>query len=181
MLSKPDGTFDVVAEKTKNAQRPSELNHSNIPFESNNGGIRCRFAEQTTVVSLGALRKLRFPVDGNNDPERDDAARTVLAAIGLCAGVLASERGVSLRSRCNLLPTAPRLWEVLSLPGEQAKSYTITGKQAVELLNASIAAAEASGLQWMKEKLVLKPSKELVDLVRTSQERMAAEGESEGE
>ena len=58
VLPKPDGSFEVVNEKTKGAQRPSELNHGNIVFESTNGGVRCRFAEQTTVVSLGALRTM---------------------------------------------------------------------------------------------------------------------------
>jgi CRISPR-associated protein Csb1 len=180
VLPKSDGSFEVVPEKTKGAQRPSELNHGNIVFESTNGGVRCRFIEQTTVVSLGALRKLRFPVDGTCSVERDDAGRTVLAALALCAGVLASEREVSLRSRCNLHPTAPREWELLAAPGETPKRYTITGDGATALLTEAVKAAEALGLTWRKEKLTLKPSKELVDLIRQSQEKMAAEGESDG-
>jgi CRISPR-associated protein Csb1 len=174
-----NGAFQLAGEKTKNALRPSELNHGNIVFESSNGGIRCRFAEQTTLVSLGALRKLRFPLDGKNDTRRDDAARTVLAAIGLCAGVLASERGTSLRSRCTLRPVAPRVWEMLGRPGEEVKSYTIHGEGAIALLNEAIDAARAAGLAWMEDKLTLKPSPELVDLIRRSQEVMAAEGETE--
>jgi len=181
VLQKADGGFDVVGEKTKGAQRPSELNHGNIVFESTNGGVRCRYAEQTTVVSLGALRKLHFPANGHADHKRDDAARTALAAIAICAGVLATERGVSLRSRCTLRPVEPRMWELLPPPGEPVKQFSITGKQGVGLLNAAVAAAEGAGISWMKEKLVLKPSKELTDLVRTSQERMAAEGEAVGE
>jgi CRISPR-associated protein Csb1 len=172
-----DGGFQLATDKTKNALRPSELNHGNIVFESNNGGVRCRFAEQTTVVSLGALRKLRFPVDGKSDVRRDDAARTVLAAIALCAGILATERATSLRSRCTLRPVAARVWELLDRPGQPAKTFSMDGEAAATLVNEAIAAA--AGLPWMKEKLTLKPTPELVDLVRRSQEVMAAEGEEE--
>jgi CRISPR-associated protein Csb1 len=179
VVQKGDGGFQLAGEKAKNALRPSELNHGNIVFENSNGGIRCRFAEQTTVVSFGALRKLRFPVDGSNDTGRDDAGRTVLAAIGICAGVLASERGTSLRSRCHLRPVEPRAWEMLDQPGAVPKTYTIDGKAAVELLNAAVAAAKAVGLTWMKEKLMLKPTPELIDLVRKSQEVAAVEDGAE--
>jgi CRISPR-associated protein Csb1 len=177
----PNGDgFQLAADKAKTALRPSELNHGNIVFDNTNGGVRCRFAEQTTVVSLGALRKLRFPVNGRNDPQRDDVARTVLAAIGICAGVLATERGTSLRSRCHLVPAAPRVWELLDQPGQETMKYQLSGEAAVALLREAIDAAKAAGLTWMEEKLTLQPTRELVDLVRKSQEVMAAEGEAEG-
>lgn len=171
--------FQLAGEKAKNAIRPSELNHGNIVFDSTNGGVRCRFAEQTTVVSLGALRKLRFPSEGKNDTKRDDAARTVLAAIGLCAGVLASEHGTSLRSRCSLNPVAPRLWELLDGPGAPAKTYAVDSAAAIALCNEAIAAAKGAKLEWMEEKLMLKPTPEMIALIRKSQEVMAAEGETE--
>jgi CRISPR-associated protein Csb1 len=178
-----DGGFKLADDKARNALRASELNHGNIVFPKRGtqlfGGIRCRFAEQTTVVSLGALRKLRFPVDGTADTKRDDAGRTVLAAIGLCAGVLASERGTSLRSRCTLRPVAPRVWELLDRPGEAAKTFTTDGDAAIALLKEVIEAAKAMGLTWMEQKLTLKPTPELIDLVRRSQEVMAAEEETE--
>jgi CRISPR-associated protein Csb1 len=167
----------------KNALRPSQINHGNIVFPKQGtqqlGGVRCRFAEQTTVVSFGALRKLRFPINGASDMKRDDTARTVLAAIGVCAGVLASERGTSLRSRCSLRPVAPRVWEMLDQPGAELKAYTVDGNAAIALLNEAIDAAKAAGLTWMEQKLMLKPAPELVDLVRRSQEVAAAEDEPE--
>jgi CRISPR-associated protein Csb1 len=181
LLRTGDGGFQLAGAGAANTLRASELNHGNIVFPKQGtqlvGGIRCRFAEQTTVVSLGALRKLRFPVDGKNDTKRDDAARTVLAAIGVCAGVLASERGTSLRSRCNLRPVAPRVWEMLDQPGVAPRTYTIDSKAAISLLNETVEAARAAGLTWMEQKLVLKPTPELVDLVRRSQEVMAEEDE----
>ena len=180
-----DGGFHLAQEGESKAIPPSKINHGNIPFESANGGIRCRFAEQTTVVSFGALRKLRFPRAGKADPSRDNAAQTVLAAIGLCAGVLASERGTSLRSRCALRPIAPRVWELLDRPGKVPKpiTYSISGEAAIKLLNEAIDAAKDAklGLAWKEDKLQLKPSPELVELIRTSQERMALKDESEEE
>lgn len=173
--------FDLVTDpKAKGALRPSELNHGNIPYESPNAGIRCRYAEQTTVVSLGALRKLRFPVDGQQNPELDNAGRAVLAAIGLCAGVLAAERGTSLRSRCHLWPVETRKWELLETPGEPPRTFELTGSAAVTLVQEAIAAAKAAGLNWMDEKLTLTPAPELVELVKQSQEAAAKEtGEGE--
>ena len=171
LKTKPDGTYEVGNGKV----RPSELNHGNIPFDTANAGIRCRYAEQATVVSLGALRKLRFPVDGAQSAERNQAGRSVLAAIGLCAGVLAAETGTSLRSRCQLVPEKEREWELVSKPGSKPQSFGLGGDGAVALLKAAVNAAEGAGLNWMKEKLILRPTKELAELVRQSQEAAAKE------
>jgi CRISPR-associated protein Csb1 len=181
VLPQENGRFTLVKDtKTKGAVRPSEINHSNILYENGNGGVRFAHAEQTTVVSLGALRKLRFPVDGKQNPAIDDAARTVLAALALCAGVLAAERGTSLRSRCHLWPMAERRWELLERPGQTPRELSLSGDQAITLFNEAVTAAEAVGLHWMKEPLVLKPTTELVNLIQQSQEVQAKEG-GEGE
>ncbi len=47
------------------------------------GGVTFEQAKHTAVLSLGALRKLHFPVDGTGDASPD--ARFVIAAIGLFA------------------------------------------------------------------------------------------------
>ena len=172
LLKPSDGGFSIS--QGKDGVKPSELNHGNILFESTNAGIRCRYAEQTTVISLGALRKLRFPKEMQNDAARDKAGRTVLAALGLCAAVLASERGTSLRSRCHLWPEAPRQWELLEVPGQAPRVFAISGEEAVALLGEAVAAAKAVGLGWMEEKLMLTPSPELLDLIQRSQEDSAA-------
>ncbi len=172
--------FEVVTANTKGALRPSELNHGNIPFDSANGGLRFRYAEQTTVISLGSLRKLRFPVNGIESPKLNSTGRTVLAALGLCAGVLAAERGTSLRSRCHLWPTAARGWELLEKPGNPPRKFQLSSGDAVALLKEAVSAAESAGLAWMSKKLTLTPSPELSDLIRQSQEVMAKEpGEGE--
>ena len=177
LLKSTETGFEVGA---KGGKPPAKLNHGNIPYESTNAGIRCRYAEQTTVVSLGALRKLRFPVDGRQNPELDNVGRTVLAAIGLCAGVLAAERGTSLRSRCHLWPVETRKWELLETPGEPPRTFELMGNSAVALVKEAVAAAKAMGLNWMEEKLTLTPAPELVELVKQSQE-VAAKETGEGE
>ena len=171
-----DGSFQVGAGK----MRPSEINHGNIPFDTSNCGIRFRYAEQTTVVSLGALRKLRFPIEGKDDPSTNDAGRTVLAALGLCAGVLAAEANTSLRSRCHLWPVEEREWELIEKPGQPPRKFRMDSDHAVALLNEAVAAASQAGLKWMEEKLMLQPSPELVQLIQQSQEAAAKE-KAEGE
>lgn len=176
LKEKPDGSFDVGTGKL----RPSELNHGNIPFDTSNGGVRCHYAEQTTVVSLGALRKLRFPVDGKDQPLVNDAGRAVLAALGLCAGVLASETGTSLRSRCHLVPEAEREWELIDKPCKTPRIFRMDSDAAISLLDQAVESAKKAGLTWMEQKLTLRPTKELAELVRQSQEASAKE-KGEGE
>jgi CRISPR-associated protein Csb1 len=181
LVRKKDDGFEVVDAKTKGGVRPSELNHGNIIIESSNGGVRCRYAEQTTVISIGALRKLRFPVAGAEKNEVGDAGRAVLAAIALCATTFAAERGTSLRSRCHLWPVATRKWQLLDKPGKTPEDFEITGDEAAALLRAAVAAAKAVGLGWMDKRLELKPAPDLVELSRKSQEVAAAKDSAEGE
>jgi hypothetical protein len=86
--------------------RTSEANHGNVtPSISEKdrdgeflaGGVTIDRAEQTIVLSFPALRRLRFPINGEAQSrlEVDVAARTVLAALGLCAAALAAAAGVS--------------------------------------------------------------------------------------
>lgn len=166
--------------KAREKMRPSNINHGNIPFDSANSGIRFRYAEQTTVISLGVLRKLCFPMHVADGHEANVACRTVLAALGLCAGVLASESNTNLRSRCDLWPTADRKWELLEKPGQSPREFAITGEQAIALLKEAVAKAEEQGVKWNTDKILLHPSKELSDLIRLSQEAAAAE-KGEGE
>ncbi|MGH9896052.1 MAG: type I-G CRISPR-associated RAMP protein Csb1/Cas7g, partial [bacterium] len=76
--------------------KPSQVNHGNVMPSLSDiqrdtglplaGGVTISHAEQTVVLSLPALRRLRFPNDeGGADAKRDIAARTTLAALGLCA------------------------------------------------------------------------------------------------
>lgn len=175
---------------------PSKANHSNIapsisemkadPLGNGDvyyaGGVTIQYAEQTTVLSLPALRRLRFPLgaDSKSDTEADLAAQTVLAAIGLCGASLAAERGLDLRSRCLLWPTETPTWELLGKPGDPPDEFDLTADNAVNLLNEAVKAAKEKKLPWHSEPFVLKPAKKLVDLVRKSQELAVKSGGEEG-
>lgn len=169
--------------------KPSEANHGNIvpslsavsrdgvPLA---GGVTIAYAEQVTVISLPALRRLHFPIDGKVTPEVNHAARTVLAALGLCGAVLAAERGLDLRSRCLLWPTAPLRWELLDRPGNATEPFELDAPAAIQLLAKAVGRAKAVGLPWMDQPLKLRPAKKLVELVRKSQEMAIASGGGEG-
>lgn len=169
--------------------KPSEANHGNVVPSLSEvsrdgtplaGGVTIAWAEQMTVISLPALRRLQFPIDGKISAEANHAGRTVLAALGLCGAVLAAERGLDLRSRCLLWPTEPLRWELLNRPGQNATDFELDGDAAIGLLNDAIMIAESAGLPWMKEPLRLKPAKKLVELVRKSQELAVFSGGDEG-
>jgi CRISPR-associated protein Csb1 len=172
--------------------KPSEANHGNVkPSISGTdretglptaGGVTVTSAEQMMVLSLPALRRLQFPLNGGKpDPKVNEAARVVLAALGLCAATLAAERGFDLRSRCLLWPDEVQMWETLARPGTEPARVSLDGESAIQLLNDAITAAEKAGLTWRKEPLVLKPSPQLIALVKKSQELAAQQaGDAEG-
>jgi len=165
--------------------RPSEANHGNVtPSLSDRdretkeylaGGVTIASAEQTIVISLPALRRLRFPdAEGNYSKERDNAARTVLAALGLVAAALADDAGLDLRSRCLLWPEADLKWELLDR--KAGGVFVLPAEDAISLFNDAVAAAKKVGLSWREEPLVLTPSEQLVKLVVKSQQLAAKQG-----
>lgn len=173
VIKNADGSYELAGDKAKDGVSPSEVNHGNIPPDITKpggaGGATVDYAEQTIVLSLPALRKLRFPVDGKTTPERDAAARTVLAALALTAAALAAESGFDLRSRCLLWPTDVMKWELLEIPGKAPTEFIVTAKDAVKLLEEAVAAAEKLGLVWQKEPVKLTPSPNLIALLKRSQ------------
>ena len=173
-----NGSWNVADPKAKGTVAPSEVNHSSVPYPKRRdqktddnyyAGTTIEYAEQTTTFSLICLRRLRFPIEGTSNGEADAAARTVLAALGLCAATLAFESGVGLRSRSLLWPDGPMAWELLEQPGQPPRDFELTAEQAIALLQEAIAAADDSGLTWRSEPVTLKPSAELLKLVRLSQ------------
>lgn len=172
-----DSSYKLAdSDKQKGAVKPSEINHGNIrPDVADNGGVTLDYAEQTAVLSLPALRRLHFPLaDGTRSTAIDAAGQTVLAALALTAAALAAESGFDLRSRCLLWPIGPLTWEILDKPGATPAQLTIDSTNAIEVLAEAVAAADALGLKWRKEPLLLKPSPQLVALLRRSQEISAA-------
>lgn len=201
---------DALQEKEKAVKigdgRPSEIGHGNVapgfaeysgsvrvpdPLKGADtvrqgnvapGGVTMEYALQTTVLSLPALRRLRFPLDGSSpSTEVDRAARTALAALGVCAATLAGERGYDLRSRCVLFPEGKSRWQLLDEPGADPKTFELDGSAAIALLEDAVAEAREAGLPWTTDPIVLKPSEQLLELVKRSQKLNVQEGSSEAE
>jgi CRISPR-associated protein Csb1 len=142
------------------------------------GGITMSKAIQTTVLSLSALRRLEFPIlDDDAKPEQNLAARTALAALGICAATLARTDG-DLRSRCQLHPFKTSQWEIVAGVGEVPLAYDLSSDDAVALLKSAAEAASTAGIPWQTEEIKLKPSANLIELVKRSQE-VAGEGNTE--
>ena len=97
------------------------------------GGFTIDHAEQTTVLSLPALRRLRFPAKPGekSSPEGDVAARTYLGALGLLGATLAVEAGYDLRSRCILRAKNAVTWQLLGKPGDPDTSFALDRAAAV--------------------------------------------------
>ena len=202
---------DAVKDKGKPVKlgkdgKPSEANHGNVTPTISSGGVFISRAVQTTVLSLTALRRLSFPLQPGqrSQPAVDDAARTALAALGLCAATLARDQNQDLRSRCQLFPTqphdrqlpdepgatptasrssratGPHVWQLLDEPGGTPKEFSLDRAGALKLWADALAAARAAGLPFEEAELVLQPSPQLVELVRRSQELAAAQPADEG-
>ena len=196
---KSDDGLPIKYGKNKETKgKPSALNHSNVVpdlvrYKENvavsdvlkaesvqakkgeiaPGGVTVDYAQQTTVLSLAALRRLQFP-NGEvaASSERNHAARTVLAALGLVAITLQREQGYFLRSRCDLIPSDDDVTFEIVRSAKTKPRYTLTADQAIELLDQAVAVAtgEDIGLEWPTVVVALQPRQNLVALVRESRE-----------
>lgn len=181
----PDKATESSTKKTgkkKEGKRPSEVNHGNVTPTITEGGVTISNALQTTVISLAAIRRLRFPLNGNNesDVKVDINARAALVALGLLAAALTREEGADLRSRCQLIPTEAFQWELLGEPGQEPEKFSLSAGTAMELFNTAIEQAEKVGLPW-EGKISVTPHPDLIKLVSRSQEIAAHVGPEEGE
>lgn len=163
--------------------KPSAVNHSNIAptIDEFAGGITFDYAEQVVVLSLPALRKLRFATgyDGKvlgAKAEAERAAHTALAALALAAIVHTRAAGYDLRSRCLLVPEGELKLQVVRADGA-TEEVSLSQKGANALVQAAAAAAARLGLGWEREPVSLKPAAKLVALVKKSREAAAAGGD----
>lgn len=166
---------------------PAAINHGNIPpsLDYEAGGVTMTQASHSVVLSLAALRRLRFQQDIDGKPipqERRDvaeiAARTALAALAIAGVVYQRENGYDLRSRSLLVATEPLVFEVLNGSGGAPVQFTIERKEAATLLTEAGAAAAQEGLGWQSAPVTLIPTPKLAHLVTRSRE-LTARGEGE--
>ncbi|MHB1424687.1 MAG: hypothetical protein ACYC3I_16075 [Gemmataceae bacterium] len=166
---------------SKKEGKPAAILHSNIPPTvtkvGEKGGFTIDHAEQTTVLSLPALRRLRFPAKpgDKSSPEGDNAARTYLAALGLLGATLAVEEGYDLRSRCILRAKDAITWNLLGKPGDADTPFTLDRAAAIKLYSDALAAVQKAKLPIHLEEVLLTPSPDLITLVKRSMELAAAE------
>ncbi len=155
---------------------PSAVNHGNIApsIDVRAGGVTADRIEATTVISFIQLRRLRFPKDPQGQVFPADqvvgvelAARTAIAALGICAAVLAFEAGFDLRSRCVLAPTADLAFELVGRGGAKT-SFTLDRREAIQLLTEAAAAADAAGIDWRTDELTLQPTPHMTELLKRS-------------
>lgn len=167
----------------KGAEGPDPMEPSSIARQGQiaPGGTTIEYAEQITTLSLICLRRLRFPINGKLTAGGDQAAQILIAALGLCAATLAFESGMDLRSRCLLWPEGPMEWELLDRPGQVPRRFTLTSHEAIALLSQAAEEAKKANLPWPTEPVVLKPSTQLLELVRRSQQLAAGEAAGEEE
>jgi len=150
----------------------------NYESEYNHGGVTIQFARQIAVLSLPALRRLRFPLPGcPAEVQRDAeiAARTTLAALGLAAFARQWAQGFSLRSRCDLVPRGELVIHAVS-PGQE-QSFRLDPAEAAQLVYESARKAVEAGLPWPPLNpeppwkdgcLTLRPNERLVEAVAKS-------------
>ena len=162
--------------------KPSEANHGNVTPTISDGGFTIDYAEQTAVLSLPALRRLRFPAKPGekSSPQGDNAARTYLAALGLLGATLAIEAGYDLRSRCILRAKDAVTWNLLGKPGDADTAFTLDKAAALKLYTDALKAVKEAKLPIHLEEIILTPSADLATLVKKSMEIAATEA-GEGE
>lgn len=182
--------FSRKSAEGKDKGTPAAINHGNVPpsIEPDSGGVTISHAVQTVVLSLPALRRLRFQEDcagerlpGERRMAAERAARTTLAALALAAVVYQREQGYDLRSRSILVPEAPLTFELLGSQGGPPACFHLDRSAAARLLNDALEAASELGMGWELNPITLEPMPKLVHLIKKSRE-LSARGETdEGE
>ena len=160
--------------KKGEAGQPSKINHGNVPplIDAQAGGVTISRAIQTTVISLAALRRLRFK---GFDREAATAARTAVAALGVVAIAYQHEVDFDLRSRCLLLPAhLPRL-ELLKRDGSSDEVVDVSRSAAARMLEESASHARNAGIPWSLDEIRLEPAPKLLELIERSHKVAATE------
>ncbi|HET8540539.1 MAG TPA: type I-U CRISPR-associated RAMP protein Csb1/Cas7u [Anaeromyxobacter sp.] len=186
----PDGTPRYKRFKVSSRAKgvPSEVNHGNVTPDTARhrgemlrlgrdlageqrvirdrdelpGGVTLEYAKHTAVLSLAALRRLHFPIDGGADAS--PVARLVLAALGLFALIELRRNDYDLRSRCALVLEGAPAMEIVKRDGV-TEPVSLDGRSVKALLDEARQHAEAKKLIWRKQPLELTPSTALRDLI----------------
>jgi CRISPR-associated protein Csb1 len=172
--SKKGSTWDVEKNKAgKDAERarPSQINHGNIRPSVDKLGVTCDYVEQTSVVTLAGLRRLRF---GNQ--KRTPTGRALLAALGLVALLEQDARGYALRSRCDLVCDGVAPLELVKSDGS-IEALELDLAEARALYGNCVNAVREAGFIFASAPVILKPQAKLLKIVKDSRDlALAGEG-----
>ncbi len=175
-LDKDEALLEKGKPKTAGSDgRPSRINHGNIvpSIDALAGGVTISSARQTTVMSLAALRRLKFAGESRDAAV---AARTAVAALGVAAIAYGYEMDFDLRSRCLLIPEHAPSVEFVGRDGSDPEIVAIDRDSSAALVEQAANAAADSGLGWATDEIRLVPAPKLVELLRRSREVSAREG-----
>lgn len=175
----PERVFELDKKRAagKKEKNPSDVGLGNVP-STEERGASIRHALQSSLVSLAAVRRLRFEDDqGNPDPERDRAGQASTVALGLYGLLSQMEAGYFLRSGCDLIPATQPTLEVVGRTLEEVESFSLNADTARELLGACLDRANGAGLTWRREPMRVEADERLQELVRRSRESSRAEEE----
>lgn len=161
--------------KGDKAGKPAVINHGNIAPSVQPLGVTADHVEHTFVLSFAALRRLRF-----GSHERNDAARSMLAALGLLALTEQDVRGYALRSRCDLVCEGRSPIELVQ-PDGGTESLALDRATARKLYSDAFDVAKKAGFALSQEPIRLTPQDKLVEIVRKSQELALAGAGGEAE
>jgi CRISPR-associated protein Csb1 len=151
--------------------RPSEINHGNIAPSVVKLGVTCDYVEQTSVITLAGLRRLRF-----GDPKRTSAGRSLLAALGLVALLEQDTRGYALRSRCDLVCDGVAPLELVK-SGGSSEALELDLPEARTMYGKCVDDVRDAGFIFANDPVVLKPQAKLVKIVKDSRDlALAGEG-----
>ncbi len=151
----------------------SEIGHGNIAPNATHGGVTITTATRFATLSLTALARIGF---GSARPEQQLASRVLLAALALLGDRLAfGGPGLWLRSGCELVVDEETLEWVGR--GGMVESFSLSREGAVDLYNASLEAALATGAELELEPVELTPSPALSKAIDFSLTKAESAGE----
>jgi CRISPR-associated protein Csb1 len=157
---RPDAQTGAKIGKTAET---SDIGHGMIPTspEESTGGVSVRSITRTAVLSLTALARFTFPIDG---ADASVEGRTVLAALALVGDRLAfGGAGVNLRSGSDLVLTSERI-EWVRRANEPAP-FELTTADARSLLEFAQTRLASVGVEWASEPVLLQPNERLAGLI----------------
>ena len=161
--------------------KASNVNHGAIAPTLPEIGVTVDYAQQTTTISIAAMRRLHFMPNNIIDNELDWIARTALVALGLAGTMEMDMAGHFLRSRCHLIPELPKSnFEIVGYDGS-TEMFDIDYDGVKKLhKNAVDAVRDAQGLEWEKEPVRLTPQDKVVQLIKKSRQHHMETEEQEG-